>query len=95
MRDNKRPITKQVFMTFKTNKPTLMSDLIKAGKTIDISVEQSEDKKVFRNRCELERDSVESLLQVAVIEGNRHGMMLQELVEKVRRFWVDANDHSI
>ena len=84
-----------MFMTIKTNKPTLMSDLIKAGKTIEISVEQSEDKKVFRKRCELERDSVESLLQVAVIEGNRHGMMLQELVEKVRKFWVDANDHSI
>lgn len=72
-----------------------MSDLIKADKTIEISVEQSEYKKVFRNRRELERDSVESLLQVAVIEGNRHGMMLQELVEKVRKFWVDANDHSI
>ena len=72
-----------------------MSDLIKADKTIEISVEQSENKEVFRNRCELERDSVESLLQVAVIEGNRHGMMLQELVEKVRKFWVDANDHSI
>ena len=66
----------------------------KLGKTIEISVAESEVQKI-RNRSELERDSIESLLQVAVIEGNRQGIGLQELVEKVRKFWVDANDHSI
>jgi hypothetical protein len=66
----------------------------KPNKTIEISVAESEVQKI-RNRSDLERDSIESLLQVAVIEGNRQGIGLPELVEKVRKFWVDANDHSI
>ena len=65
-----------------------------ANKTIELSVAQSEVKQI-RNRSELERESIESLLEIAVLEGTRHGMKLRDLVEKVRKFWVDANDHSI
>ena len=78
-----------MYMKFDSDKPQH-----KANKTIEISVAHSEVQQI-RNRSELERDSIESLMQVAVMEGNRHGITLQELVEKVRKFWVDANDHSI
>lgn len=64
------------------------------SETVDISIERPEVQET-RNRSELERETIECLLQVAVLEGTRHGMKLRDLVEKVRRFWIDANDRSV
>ena len=64
------------------------------SKTVEVSIERP-DVQETRSRSELERETIEILLQVAVVEGTRHGMKLRDLVEKVRRFWIDANDHSV
>jgi hypothetical protein len=88
-RNNKYPINQRMY-------PRLYPEQSQPqnSKTVDISVERS-DVRETRNRSELERESIESLLQIAVVEGTRQGMNLRDLVEKVRKFWIDANDHSV